>query len=423
MEIHQNNLAEEVLMHHGILGMKWGIRRYQNSDGSLTDAGRKRYGVGEKQKDHENILEKRRQKYISSETGQRNLKKLQDKYNKYVSKYDPKNKKQKEYYEKYLKDGMTSDQAKSIAYHKYKVDTALKVGATVTLAAVATGALYKYHKYASDIVIKNNVPISRITADPSGDLTHQIYAAFKPKDVEKYAGVYGIQISDVGDVYKSTYKAVGDELKIAGHKVGKETFNDMLMKNSKAKHAAKRLLEYVRDERGFVNPSQNAAVAEAMKCLSNNKPLTRKAYEGLNIAMTIDNEKAYKFNSLVADALKSKGYAGLVDVNDQKYSRYLTKAPVMLFDQTKIKQVENEVLDIDKLLDNVDKLSKKMTLQNIMKAQTELPANYVAGGAVGAALLSKDARINAKVEKYLKSHPENDKDYYELLLLAKKGKL
>ncbi len=30
------------LSHHGILGMKWGIRRYQNKDGSLTPAGKKR---------------------------------------------------------------------------------------------------------------------------------------------------------------------------------------------------------------------------------------------------------------------------------------------------------------------------------------------------------------------------------------------
>lgn len=41
---------ESVLKHHGILGMKWGIRRYQNADGSLTAAGRKRYGKEEKKK-------------------------------------------------------------------------------------------------------------------------------------------------------------------------------------------------------------------------------------------------------------------------------------------------------------------------------------------------------------------------------------
>lgn len=32
------------LNHHGILGQKWGVRRYQNEDGTLTAAGKARYG-------------------------------------------------------------------------------------------------------------------------------------------------------------------------------------------------------------------------------------------------------------------------------------------------------------------------------------------------------------------------------------------
>ena len=30
------------LYHYGVKGQKWGVRRYQNSDGSLTDNGKKR---------------------------------------------------------------------------------------------------------------------------------------------------------------------------------------------------------------------------------------------------------------------------------------------------------------------------------------------------------------------------------------------
>lgn len=42
-------MRNDELMHYGIKGQKWGVRRYQNSDGSLTDKGKKRYADANKE--------------------------------------------------------------------------------------------------------------------------------------------------------------------------------------------------------------------------------------------------------------------------------------------------------------------------------------------------------------------------------------
>lgn len=44
-------MSDDYLAHYGIPKMKWGFRRFQNKDGSLTPEGRKRYGVGPERAD------------------------------------------------------------------------------------------------------------------------------------------------------------------------------------------------------------------------------------------------------------------------------------------------------------------------------------------------------------------------------------
>lgn len=66
-----SNYNTDELQHHGVPGMKWGVRRYQNKDGSLTPAGRRREAKLDRQ------MAKQAQKYNKLKS-----KKLSDTHNK-----------------------------------------------------------------------------------------------------------------------------------------------------------------------------------------------------------------------------------------------------------------------------------------------------------------------------------------------------
>ena len=59
-----------VLYHHGVKGMHWGVRRYQNKDGTRTPAGRKRYGSSSADLDEYGV--KRHKEYtITTRSGEK----------------------------------------------------------------------------------------------------------------------------------------------------------------------------------------------------------------------------------------------------------------------------------------------------------------------------------------------------------------
>ena len=79
----------EELKHYGILGMRWGLRRFQNQNGSLTDEGRKRYGKGQSRKERkaekkkekqrkQNLAKARAKKAMNKALAEKKLKYLED---------------------------------------------------------------------------------------------------------------------------------------------------------------------------------------------------------------------------------------------------------------------------------------------------------------------------------------------------------
>lgn len=102
------------ISHHGIKGMKWGVRRYQNYDGSYTRAGMKRYN------DSLNKYEKADQRYKNAKASYKSAKKsglstdgMQTKMvNAKLARKTAKNKLEKDY--KHLRQDKLGDQGKKL---------------------------------------------------------------------------------------------------------------------------------------------------------------------------------------------------------------------------------------------------------------------------------------------------------------------
>lgn len=64
------------LMHYGVLGMKWGVRRYQNKDGTLTNAGKKRLKEAAENIDQRNITKEFINNYVDQTVSSMKLPKI-----------------------------------------------------------------------------------------------------------------------------------------------------------------------------------------------------------------------------------------------------------------------------------------------------------------------------------------------------------
>ena len=78
---------QDYIAHHGILGMKWGVRRYQNEDGSLTEKGKARF-----KEVSESSSEEKNKQIVNAHNAllkKSNVAKIEA--SKYINKYDKTN--------------------------------------------------------------------------------------------------------------------------------------------------------------------------------------------------------------------------------------------------------------------------------------------------------------------------------------------
>lgn len=389
-------MTDQELYHWGVKGMHWGVRRYQNKDGSLTPAGKKRYADDPDRKAVDSAKIKLRESKIAAQKAgnhynvvstdanwkkyqqaRSNLKESKYAYNKAKLKYDTKNEvsrirdndiqfKNKSKHRLKLEDqykqmGMSAEDAQAAANNRIRTERILAASATVAVSACAAYVIRSKIKDRTDGLIKAGEVLQRVESQDTGGKLHDVFYVAKGKhDMQRYENMLGdTRRKQTGHAFMM--KLIADQdVKVASKDKAIKTFDQLYKADQEFRESVDKYIKGT----GAKNAKQKyERFNQALVGMRNQGP----------------DKKFY-------DALKKAGYGAIQDINDMKFSGYNARNPLIVFDNS------NKNIMVKSVKEMTGNLQKKHTTE-FLKAQGEVASKYYLEriGAVSAGVLTYKA--------------------------------
>ena len=397
---------EDELYHFGVKGMKWGVRRYQNEDGSLTSLGKKR----DKMLSDRKTAKKHSttSNMVKAEYSRREFEDAKTRLK--LENQKKKSKRQQDLEKKYIDQGFVKDEAEIKAYNRAKTETILKVAGGIALASAAAYVAYKHYDKVTDRVFEKGSEIGRLTNNGSEPTNRAFYGFVNKHDKDRYEGLYGKTLGANGPVYRKAMRAAGD-INVASPESARKVLKNMFDTDKQSFDVFKKNIDAMASA---VPPTtkQGKLWRKAKQELDSGK-IGDNTYKAFNTTLVLHTKEQQPINDKFYSAMKKAGYGAIRDVNDKENSGYFAKNPLIVFDTDKINVEGFTKLGNDHIDSMFAKEQGKIAAHTLANQYGPIGAAFAT--SIGAMKLVKRSNETKFVENYRKRHPESTLSNNEIL--------